>query len=267
MIKVAQINWTAAGFAGSSPVVCFSLFSTPTFEEDIDGEAPAPVRTRISWFDAEHERVAPYASLALRFSCTKAMYLETFRSICRVAKIQPALDEVPPLSLRNLFSASVVESFNRWLRYLPFEVAFQVEAITRKLFLDLTEMLCLREELDALVASDGNNYLCGLLQKFSGILKGIYNEGSLFNSPVEVFRRCKRDYVPESTSLMQLALEDAFDCLHVAFTPTSVDLDGPFPERSNRVFRKYPKNHSAFLRVTFVDEIHLQYRFDREVSF
>lgn len=270
VIKIPQIGWTAAGFSDSVPIVQFSLFSAPTFEEDIIGRPPAPVRTRISWFDTEHERVAPYASLALRFVCIRPMYLDSFRSLCRVAKIQPPLEDIPPLSSRNLFSISAVETFNRWLRYLPFEVAFQLEAITRKLFLDLTEILSLREELDTLVESDGNKYLCGLLQSFSGVLKGAYNEGYMPESSSklrQLFRRCKKDYVPETTPLVQLSLEDSFECLHVSLTPTTMVLDGPFPERSNRVFRRYPKNHSSFLRVTFVDETNLQYRFDREVSF
>jgi len=44
-------------------------------------------------------------------------------------------------------------------------------------------------------------------------------------------------------------------------------LDGPFLERSNRVVRSYsPDRRESFLRVSFVDEDRLQYRFDREVD-
>jgi RNA-dependent RNA polymerase len=36
--------------------------------------------------------------------------------------------------------------------------------------------------------------------------------------------------------------------------------------RSNRVIRSYPNNTECFVRVTFVDENRLQYRFDREMD-
>jgi hypothetical protein len=62
------------------------------------------------------------------------------------------------------------------------------------------------------------------------------------------------------------ARDVVFDCLHLIQTPTTIRLDGPFPERSNRVLRSYPGHHLNFLRVSFVDETHLQYRFDREVD-
>ena len=57
-----------------------------------------------------------------------------------------------------------------------------------------------------------------------------------------------------------------FDCLHVIVTPTTIVLDGPFPERSNRIIRSYPGHHFNFLRVSFADESHLQHRFDRQVD-
>ncbi|THH34016.1 hypothetical protein EUX98_g21 [Antrodiella citrinella] len=45
-----------------------------------------------------------------------------------------------------------------------------------------------------------------------------------------------------------------------------MEISGPFPERLNRVIRWYPNNHDCFVRVNFVDETHLQCRFDRDVD-
>ena len=42
---------------------------------------------------------------------------------------------------------------------------------------------------------------------------------------------------------------------------------GPFPEQSNRVLRAYPReHHECFLRVSFMDDGSVPYRFDRETD-
>src|ERR1700748_3359118 len=41
---------------------------------------------------------------------------------------------------------------------------------------------------------------------------------------------------------------------------------GPFPERTNRVIRTYPGKEHHFIRVCFMDENKLQFRFDRDVD-
>lgn len=60
--------------------------------------------------------------------------------------------------------------------------------------------------------------------------------------------------------------EETFDCYHAKITPTRVLFDGPFPERTSRVVRSYAGYTSSFLRVSFVDEDCVQYRFDRDVD-
>ena len=84
----------------------------------------------------------------------------------------------------------------------------------------------------------------------------------------DLFALCEREYVPvgKRTRLRGPSNDDTFECLHVTVTPTSYHLDGPYPERSNRVMRRYPDHHDSFLRVAFVDETDLQLRFDREVD-
>jgi hypothetical protein len=58
-----------------------------------------------------------------------------------------------------------------------------------------------------------------------------------------------------------------YEAYHATVTPTTIVLDGPYPERSNRVIRAYKEeNHEAFLRVTFAEEGRLQFRFDKEVD-
>ena len=55
-----------------------------------------------------------------------------------------------------------------------------------------------------------------------------------------------------------------YEAFHVDVTPTTLHLDGPFIEQSNRVIRAYDEHEDRFLRVCFVDEARLQYCFDHE---
>lgn len=83
----------------------------------------------------------------------------------------------------------------------------------------------------------------------------------------DLFSRCEAEFTPiKRNRLRGPPNPDTFECLHVTVTPTSFHLDGPYPERSNRVMRLYPLNHSSFLRVNFVDETNLQCRFDRQID-
>ncbi|KAG8818545.1 hypothetical protein FRC18_012430 [Serendipita sp. 400] len=59
---------------------------------------------------------------------------------------------------------------------------------------------------------------------------------------------------------------ELFECHHVTITPTSVILNGPFPDESNRVIRKYIDHQQCFLRVQFREEDRLQLRLDRGVD-
>jgi len=84
----------------------------------------------------------------------------------------------------------------------------------------------------------------------------------------QCFARAEREYEvqPMSPSLKPTN-NSLFESLHVIIAFNNDLLDGPFLERSNRVVRSYsPDRRESFLRVSFVDEDRLQYRFDREVD-
>ena len=58
---------------------------------------------------------------------------------------------------------------------------------------------------------------------------------------------------------------DVFECYHATVTPSLVILEGPYPEQSNRIIRKYAAYPSQFLRVSFTEEDRLHYRLAKEV--
>jgi hypothetical protein len=81
---------------------------------------------------------------------------------------------------------------------------------------------------------------------------------------VELFRQSSTHELEPQGTPTDGSLYNAY---HVDVTPTTMHLDGPFIEQSNRVIRTYEAKHQdCFLRGSFVDEAHLQYRFDHKID-
>ena len=275
-LRSAQINWASCGMDGSHPVICFNLESHPIFEETLPQIDPVLVplgisksnpftRTRISSLDSHHEQVVAYVSLAVRFICVSPRSLEMFRALCRITPLGELPDYIYHKGYRQLFSAERKRRFELWLGQLDFEVAFQVEKLVLDAKVDFREALILQGAIGDLVRLKGVKHTVGVLRSFDSALKE-----SLWNARPNyiptLFLTAAREYVPEAKSLANMALEDTFTCYHVSVTPTTMKFSGPFQERSNRVFRKYPDRHSCFIRVSFEEETRLQLRFDREVD-
>lgn len=166
-VRFSTINWTACSlFVRGQPTVFLSLHSPPSFESEATPEefdSPELImdsirsaydirlRRRLSAFDVEHALVAPYTSLAIRLICSTERDVMLFRRLSRVAQLYEPQDFDYPVERRGLFSARNLDMLKAWLRKLDFEVAFQVEALTRALSVDVQEMLDLRTHIDDLV--------------------------------------------------------------------------------------------------------------------
>ena len=264
-LRSSQIKWVAYGMDGSLPIIYFCLDSAPVFEEAIPPGSSPFKRTRTSSLDPDHERVIPYASLVVRFTCDSRSSLDMFRALHRISPISKGVGDIYPKERRQLFSVELMMRFESWLAQLDFDVAFQLEKIVRDGQVDFREILALREVVGDLVRLKNVKHTVGVLRSFHSTLK----ETTWDPRPGfirSLFFKATREYVPQNKSLADMAFEDTFSCYHVSVTPTGMKFSGPFPERSNRVFRRYPDRHSCFIRVTFEEETRLQLRFDREVD-
>jgi RNA-dependent RNA polymerase len=287
-IRFSQIRWSATSLSvRGKPTIFLSLQTPPSFESEITPERmdqfqrsqqvrpngtvyDIEPRQRLSAFDDEYVRIAPYASLAIRLICRDGNHVLRFRRLCRDAQMEPS-DFDYPVEYRSIFSARNLDSLQEWLQALDFEVAFQVESLTRALIVDIEEMLDLRADIDKIVETNGAQYTSALLRHFSGqarmlLLSGDDESNEYKETIRQCFQRSEKEFKLQAPSSTATTGDTVFDCLHVIQTPTTIYLEGPFPERSNRVIRSYPNHHSNFLRVSFTDEIRLQYRFDREVD-
>ena len=264
-IKYSQVNHiTSHNYLHQEPVIFLSLTSPPTYELD-----QKPLRQRLSYLPLpDHERVAPYASLAIRLVCCSPNDLLTFSNCSKAAQLHNIYDYEYPVVRRELFSSDKLEKLQKWLRYFNWSVTFQIEALVRSLAVDVAEALELMPYIKQIVETKGKDVAASMLRKFRSKAKYIFwNAGEEVN-----LRQCFLDFEkecdkPTSSSSLKPSEGSLYEAFHVQITPTTMFLEGPFPERSNRVIRMYePRHQESFLRVSFVDEAKLQYRFDREVD-
>ena len=288
-IRFSQIAWSATSLSvQDQSAITLSLHEPPSYESEVTPEREEYLlgsagprfkgtvydlepRGRLAAFEDDQARVAPYASLAIRLVCHTSSDVIEFRKMARLAGLTEPQDFDYPLEYRRIFSRANLYRLQSWLEMLDFEVAFQVEALTRSLVLDVQEMLSLRDCIDDLVLSEGPEYTSALLRSFSVQVRKLfweYNESKELKETVEqCFQLTKQNFKLPSTRTSALPSgEVVFDCLHVTVTPTTIILDGPFPERSNRIIRSYPGHYFNFLRVSFADESRLQHRPDRQVN-
>ncbi|KAH8100639.1 RNA dependent RNA polymerase-domain-containing protein [Cristinia sonorae] len=235
-------------------------------------QSPRPCRQRWPAIDPVHADVAPYTSHILRLICSEMEGLARFRSICNVAHIPVDNFNMQARHL-GLFSQRVQAEFSQWLRQLDWKLAYQVEALTRKGLVDMKEALSLRGPIARMVATRNAEATSTFLRYFITQMKTKFQHSQdsqeALETVVQFFNRIANEQV-QSKHCRRIGgfrtENDTFQCLHVTITPTTMYLEGPYPERLNRVIRWYPKHHDCFLRVNFVDEAHLQFRFDRDVD-
>ncbi|KAF5374763.1 hypothetical protein D9758_000120 [Tetrapyrgos nigripes] len=262
-IRPSQITEMSAHIYRSEPVLFFSLSAHPTFL--LTGVAQKQQRIPYLPFN-DHERLVTYTSLAMRLVCASTQDLHRFRSLCLAAQMRAVQDWEYPIVKKNIFSATSIERLNSLLRKLNWRVAFQLEMIIRRTYVDVQEALQLIPAIIKLVELRGKEYVAAFLQHLGTQLAQGYFDNSQ-GTISDWFIACEHEYATYKRPSPIIPSEGSlFQSLHVVVTPTTMYLEGPFPERSNRVIRSYLEDQESFLRVSFVDEDGLQFRFDRDVD-
>ncbi|KAI0316865.1 RNA dependent RNA polymerase-domain-containing protein [Amylostereum chailletii] len=270
-VRFAHIDLlTAHIYLEHEPAVFFSLNTPPSFE--IESVAPGP-RKRLSWLPfADHEPLAPYTSRAMRLVLPSEAALNRFRRLGKVAEMHHMSRAECYIVRRNLFSPFARGELETWLASLDWSVSFQIQGILNDLLVDVKEMIALLPRVRTMIRAKGVAYAAAFLKFFRTRLSAWWTSDDF--EEVETCEACLDQAVVDYRKQSKApALTDGhgdvnlFQCLHVIVTPTSIFFEGPFPEQSNRVIRLFDaKNHDSFLRVSFVDEGRVQYRFDRDVD-
>ncbi|XP_006461307.1 RNA-dependent RNA polymerase [Agaricus bisporus var. bisporus H97] len=195
-------------------------------------------------FPSFHPRATPYISVSVRLVLVSQKDLRKFFRLANLADLHRAQNHIIRTEYRKLFTDDELDRVEKGILSFEWRVAFQLESLLRNMDIDTTELLGLLPRVDELVNSYGSLYVADLLKTFSKRVMKLGNS----TSPL----------------LVDEALCQTF---HAMVTPTTILLTGPFPERSNRVIRRYGKrNEDNFLRVEFREEDGLQYRLDRDVN-
>ncbi|KIM48044.1 hypothetical protein M413DRAFT_22601 [Hebeloma cylindrosporum] len=246
----------------------FTLNTPPSYERD-----RASTRQRLSFLPIpDHERVAPYASLALRLVCKSAGDLGEFRKLSIAAQLHNRIFEHEyPVVRRNLFSQPALETLQLYLRRLNWCIAFQIESLVRSMVVDVTEILRLIPEIVRIIDLKGRSLAAKVLKTFSSRARSMWSEDEVEQTTqtvLQCFLDAEKEVLKYTTIQTVKPNEGSLcDTYHVIITPITMKLDGPSPDRSNRVIRAYETRHQeSFLRVSFLDESKLHYRFDREVD-
>ncbi|KAG6813071.1 hypothetical protein H0H92_014130 [Tricholoma furcatifolium] len=249
-------------------VVFLTLESPPIFEsEPHDSKQP---RIRLSALPlSDHARVSPYVSQTLRLICPSVDEKQKFLELCRNAELHHIDDKEYLATRRGLFSARVSEQLRFCLQRVHWCIAFQLESLLRSWSVDMIELLGLIPLILELKKSKDKHWIAAMLAHFgTQVFELTWDEFEGEKESIEdCFSRACKEFESQSPTVSAVADPNLFDSYHVEVTPTTIKLSGPHKERSNRVIRRYhPDNHESFLRVSFVDEGHLQYRFNRDVD-
>ncbi|KAG5654750.1 hypothetical protein H0H81_003758 [Sphagnurus paluster] len=268
-IRLSRITMVSAHTSIlGQPIIYLTLEVPPSFE--LESIPPTTPRTRLSALPiGNHAEVAPYTSLAIRLICHSRRDLSKFRDIGRQAQFHRITAIECYVERRGLFSSAVQEQVERWLRRLNWCISFQLVSLIRSLSIDMMELLSLRPHIVDLVKGKGKQYVASMLRDFGPQARQLFwsDPEAEDQSLLDCFSRVQKEFDAHSNVSLEPTDGSLYNAYHVEITPTSMRLTGPHLERSNRVIRRYHSdNHESFLRVSFVEEGRLQYRFDRAID-
>ena len=281
-IPWSQISWSATNADEGYPVIFLSLYSSPIFDTEDTIQtliqslflspqvtAPGPLkRQRVLALypdDADLIRVLPYTTLSIRLLCRRVGDLRTFRTLCKTAHLPAPKDYRYHAEHLALFSETKLEEYHQWITTLDWPIAFQLESLLRGRKADAIEIISIRPIVENMLDHKGAAYTANFLRSVTNDaffkVQGV-NEGAF----ADAIKGYAEDFSWSKSPHPWGPKDGIFKCRHVSVSPTSMTLDGPYPERSNRVLRTYADNHDSFIRVSFVEETGLRYQQDREID-
>jgi len=268
--SIMSISCHPSQFDGQ--VIFLQLEVPPSFFNRVrvpNSEKHEPYQRLTTFPVVNNPAAIPYTSLALRLVLLAPDGAGAFRTLSDLTDLHNIVKSYPvKIARRNLFSQNSLLNMDMNIRRLDsWQVAFQLEALVRNLSIDPKEVDVLVPKIRELMKSHGKPFTAKLLKDFGPRAKDFLLTGPSstlipdFISFVQEFRS-RGDLEPDAPNDPNF-----YSSLHVTITPTSMFLDGPFIEKSNRVIRRYNQmNQENFLRVEFRDENNLRYRFDKDVD-
>lgn len=280
-IQVSQVAWAFAGSDALNAILFLALNCPPMYEEELppqpsqsssrhtspgQRQTSSPTTTnrrRLSAIDELHLAYSPYTSHSIRIVFYSRKSEDTLRRILADAHVHVSGFNYPIARL-DIFSQPRRDDYQSWLRVEGFEMAFQLDSIARANLLDLEELLRLKPHLGKIKRTYGTSYTAAFIRHLSLQARTTdwYWLPDHVRGPMDplmrLFVECKNSFYAPAT--IPYSDRELFSSYHVKVTPSRLILNGPLPERNNRVMRKYAGYTNNFVRVSFTDEDGLQYR-------
>ncbi|KAG9085806.1 hypothetical protein FRC07_013295, partial [Ceratobasidium sp. 392] len=171
-ISIPSVRQVSIGHDGADNYMLCELAHNPRFEQSDQSRRS---HTRLSRLDADHGRVSPYVSRWIRIVFREDSPSVPTEDTCAQAGLpNPAMS--PQLifdSTRRAYSQQNIDLVEDWLRggSLPWEVAFQCEALFRNGDLVPKEIMLLKPQVE-MTARESPNLARDALKALQAELKG-----------------------------------------------------------------------------------------------
>lgn len=231
-------------------------------------KVPAPKKFRISSIDGAHAKVAGHCWV-YRIALSDFKLLASVRTLLHgAAKCQifsyKTKSQTPPEAMEHSFMRLAHELTDQ-ARYgrRPFAVRFQIERLAKNGLLTPSTTLKLLPRIFQLCDTYGINPILSALRRFARDLQyerpGPGTQASDFSlasmeALMEEYATNYDAHAPDNP--YELANRHAhINLVHkMVITPAGTYLEGPEPEPTNRVLRRWSKHNDHFIRVVFQDE-------------
>ncbi|KAG1828633.1 RdRP-domain-containing protein [Suillus variegatus] len=221
----------------------------------------------------------PPGSYSLMLAFSNQPDAETFMYACR-NRLHLRYSPVPHIRIHDHTSnTNPVEELHEFLSEIPYELAFQVEKTVTTFVFTPMEIFSLKEAIISLYTEHGPD-ASEIFQSFASEHEGHNakrkprrkrraqwhaSQEDLTSLLGQVIHEFTREHQKPLRLLAPPPQSGVYQSYHMILTPTRHILEGPLPDQSNSVLRKY-NNHECFLRVTFQDENRSKLRRDFESS-
>ncbi|KAK5125105.1 hypothetical protein LTR85_000779 [Meristemomyces frigidus] len=229
----------------------------------------APPKTRLLEIDAAHGRVAGFCPV-YRVTLADHRTLSTVRTLLKKYRSMPPVLPLHTPALVPLPNGTIAHSFARLSYELtdthmfgnqPFSIRFQLTRLATNAFLPPVKVMQLLPRVRALLSRYGLDATLAALRQFSRIvpLAGPDTEAARCSATAlgQLLEECASRYdrhAPENPYEI-VKRHDHINLIHrVVITPTSMYLEGPEAEPTNRVLRRWGDHTEHFIRVLFQDE-------------
>lgn len=207
--------------------------------------------------DADHAKVAQFCYV-YKVRVVSRLELDKFfsqwqKKLIEIVEYMPiAQNRDTPFANHNLIN------IRKWLRTLPFELAFQVQSFVSEGFIMPNELVQLQPSIASIARALPPVKAARLFQLVTKTASH-RNPGEQAHSDVTSLMTEINHHlaISQSGALGRLENDSSsefFDIHSATITPASVILEGPHRDSGNRIIRQYPGKESYFMRVRLQDE-------------